>query len=518
ILFLGLCYRVSALFISIKERVGIYSHVLFQSISMENTEDVEVGAKGFTAKAEKHRNPWVLLTNLNNKQRLTFASAFLGWTLDAFDYFTVSLTATSIAAEFNVPVSQVTTAITFTLMLRPVGALIFGALADRFGRKWPLMADILLYSVIELASGFAPSLWSFIILRGVFGIAMGGEWGLGSSLAMESLPPEARGLFSGILQQGYSTGYLLAVLFNYGIITGAHASWRVVFYASCFPALLIIFIRLFVPESDTFEKTKAARKRSGRTYWDDVKSVLKNHWMRLIYAVILMAFFNFMSHGSQDLYPSFLSKQKNYDATDVAVTAVIYNIGAITGGTIIGYLSEYWGRRRCIIASSFLGGCFIALWAFGPTESSLQFGAFMLQFFVQGAWGVIPAHLNELSPPEFRGTFPGLSYQLGNLISSASAQIEATLGETFPVTYSNGTVVHDSTGAPVPNYALIQAIFMGIVFFFVIVLTAIGKEAKGKDFNGHLSSDENDQPEDNGTIEIQKIEINDKNNGKEMSQ
>lgn len=214
-----------------------------------------------------------------------------------------------------------------------------------------------------------------------------------------------------------------------------------------------------------------------------------------------------MSHGSQDLYPAFLQKQKQYNATDVAVTAVIYNIGAIIGGTTIGYFSEYWGRRRCIIVSAFLGGCFIALWAFGPTEASLQFGAFMLQFFVQGAWGVIPAHLNELSPPEFRGTFPGLSYQLGNLISSASAQIEATLGEKFPVTNSNGTVVHDSTGAAVPNYALIQAIFMGIVFFFVIVLTAIGREDKGKDFNAHLvSGGEIDQPEGKDEIEIQKIE------------
>ncbi|RUO95482.1 major facilitator superfamily domain-containing protein, partial [Jimgerdemannia flammicorona] len=423
-------------------------------------QEEKIENAGFTRKVEKHKSPWELLTSLNKAQQITFASAFLGWALDAFDYFTVSLTASSIANDFGVEVSAVTTAITFTLMLRPVGALIFGAVADRYGRKWPLMADILLYSLVELASGFSPNLITFVILRGVFGIAMGGEWGLGSSLAMESLPADARGLFSGILQQGYATGYLLATVFNYAIITGAGASWRVVFYSSTFPALLIIIIRIFVPESDAFEKAKAQREREGRSYWDDVKNVCKSHFGRIIYAILLMAFFNFMSHGSQDLYPAFLQKQKHYSAADVTITSVIYNCGAIIGGTMVGYFSEYWGRRRVIIVCAFCGGAFIALWAFGPNMASLQFGAFMLQFFVQGAWGVIPAHLNELSPPEFRGTFPGLSYQLGNLISSASAQIEALLGEKFPVLNETGQPLLDTNGAQTPNYALTQAIFM----------------------------------------------------------
>ncbi|RUP42683.1 major facilitator superfamily domain-containing protein [Jimgerdemannia flammicorona] len=447
-------------------------------------------ADQFPIRAKKYKSPWQLIKELDKNQRLTFAAAFLGWSLDAFDYFIVSMTAASIAKDFGVEVSDVTSAITFTLMLRPVGALIFGALADRFGRKWPLMVDILLYSAIELASGFAPNLTTFVVLRAFFGVAMGGEWGLGSSLAMESLPAEARGLFSGILQQGYATGYLLAALFNYAIVTGIGASWRVVFYVASFPAVLIIFIRAFVPESDTFERTKAFREREGRTYWDEVKKVFKNYYGRIIYAIILMAFFNFMSHGSQDLYPAFLQKQMHYSSADVTITAVIYNIGAILGGTIVGYYSEHWGRRRAIVVCAILGGCFIALWAFGPNMDSLRLGAFVLQFFVQGAWGVIPAHLNELSPPEFRGTFPGLCYQIGNLISSASAQIEAVLGEKFPVVDSNQNLVFDSKEKPIPNYALTQAIFMAIAFFGVIVMTLMGKEHKGKDFTDHLESAE----------------------------
>ncbi|OAD03182.1 hypothetical protein MUCCIDRAFT_156069, partial [Mucor lusitanicus CBS 277.49] len=207
------------------------------------------------SKPEKRQNAWHLLTNLTNTQRITFAAAFFGWTLDAFDFFSVSLSATRIGKDFGVQPSDVTSAITTTLMLRPIGALIFGALADKYGRRWPLMIDIVLFSVINMASGFAPNLQTFIGLRAVFGIAMGGEWGLGASLALEALPVEARGLFSGIYQEGYACGFLLATLVNYAVVeTGS--SWRILFWVGAGFAILAVIIRIWVPESETFEEQK----------------------------------------------------------------------------------------------------------------------------------------------------------------------------------------------------------------------------------------------------------------------
>ncbi|KAL1923834.1 uncharacterized protein VTP21DRAFT_8814 [Calcarisporiella thermophila] len=426
---------------------------------------------------EKPENPFRLIAKLNRQQHLTFLAAFLGWTLDAFDFFTVSLTISYIAKEFNNrPISEVTGAITTTLMLRPIGALIFGALADRFGRRGPLMLDIILYSAFELASGFAPNWETFIVLRGLFGVAMGGEWALGASLSMEVLPAECRGLYSGILQQGYAFGYLLATVIARAVNIEANG-WRPLFYIGAAPALLTILIRFFVPESDTWRKTEQQRRMKKISYLTQVKTVFQKHWLRVIYGIVLMTLFNFMSHGSQDLYPSFLRSQVGLDENQLTVTMVLANLGAIVGGTLLGYYSQYFGRRRAIIICAFLGGCFIPLWVL-PRENIglLQFGAFMLQFFVQGAWGVVPVHLNELSPAEFRGTYTGLSYQIGNLISASAAQIEATLGEKFPTPQGKA------------DYGLTQAILMAIIFFLMIVITAIGFEHRARDLEDHLDS------------------------------
>ncbi|CAO3639275.1 unnamed protein product [Cunninghamella echinulata] len=341
-------------------------------------------------------NMWHLLTNLNNQQRITFTAAFLGWMLDAFDFFCVTLTTTHIAKEFNVPISDVTSAITTTLMLRPIGALIFGALADKYGRRWPLMIDIVLFSLINMASGFAPNLQTFIGLRAVFGICMGGEWGLGASLALETLPIEARGLFSGIFQQGYACGYLLATLVNYAIQSQG-GSWRILFWVGAVFALLAIVIRFWVPESKSFEETQKARKLLNRSIWKEGYLAVKKHWLRLIYMVIFAAFFNFFSHGSQDLYPTFLTIQLGYSEQEKTVTSVIYNIGAIIGGTLFGYLSNYLGRRFVVCICAIGAGAFIPLWAFGPSISSLQFGSFMMQFFVQGGWGCVPVKSEKIN-------------------------------------------------------------------------------------------------------------------------
>ncbi|KAI8142983.1 major facilitator superfamily domain-containing protein [Fennellomyces sp. T-0311] len=419
---------------------------------------------------EKPPSFWYLVTHLTNTQRLTFTAAFLGWTVDAYDYFCVSLSVPSIAAEFGVVPSEVTAAITTTLVRKSL-------LGDKYGRRWPLMIDIVLFSLINMASGFAPNLQTFIGLRAVFGIAMGGEWGLGASLALETLPIEARGLFSGIYQQGYACGYLLAALVNFAV-SDTKSSWRIMFWTGAVFALLAVAIRFFVPESPTFAKTKEARDSLGHSY--------------TIYMIILMSFFNFYSHGSQDLYPTFLKVQLGYTPAEQSVTTVLHNIGAIIGGTIVGLYSNYLGRRICIVFSACMVGCFIPLWIYGPNIHSLRFGAFVLQFFIQGAWGIVPAHLNELAPSGFRGLMPGLSYQLGNLVSAASSQIQATIGEQYPLRNPDGSLQLRG-GKSIPDYGLVQAIFMGCVVACLIITALCGKEERNKDFSQNFYEDEHGQ-------------------------
>ncbi|KAI9322618.1 major facilitator superfamily domain-containing protein [Dichotomocladium elegans] len=448
----------------------------------------EVFSTVYVRPTERPPNMFKLLFCLNRRQQLTFAAAFLGWMFDAYDFFCVSLGATYIAKDFGVEVSAVTSAITTTLMLRSIGALIFGVAADRWGRRWPLMIDVLLFSIINMASGFAKDLPTFIGLRAVFGIAMGGEWGLGASLALESIPIEARGLFSGIYQEGYAAGYLLATLVNYAV-QSTGSSWRIMFWASAVFALLIVVLRFWIPESETFEKTKEARKIMSRSFMNEIWSMIKLHYLRVIYMILLMAFFNFFSHGSQDLYPTFLLKQLNYSSTQQTVTSVIYNVGAIIGGIIIGFYSSWIGRKLSIMVCCVFVGAFIPLWIYGPNIHAVQFGSFVLQFFVQGAWGVVPAHLNELSPPAFRGLMPGLAYQLGNLISAASSQIEATIGESYPLKNPDGSLLLRD-GKPVADYGLTQAIFMGVVAGCLLICITLGKEERNKDFMANVAEDE----------------------------
>lgn len=300
------------------------------------------------------------------------------------------------------------------------------------------MGDVLLFAVVNLASGFAPNLSTFIGLRSIFGIAMGGEWGLGASLALESLPIEARGLFSGIYQQGYASGYLLATLANYAV-TETDSTWRILFWTGSVLAIIALIMRIWIPESETFLRQKNARKVLGRSVWKELKTAFRLHWLRMVYMVILMAFMNFFSHGSQDLYPTFLLSQMNFTTTQQTVTGVIMNVGAILGGTMFGYFSNFLGRRFVLALCAVCAGAFIPLWIYAPSIPTLQLGAFIFQFFVQGAWGkiiiiiilfvltffffqkkkigVIPAHINELAPDAFRGLMPGLAYQLGNLVS-----------------------------------------------------------------------------------------------------
>jgi len=405
-----------------------------------------------------------LFKSLSRQQRNTFVACFLGWSLDALDFFLLTFVLTPVGRDFGRTIPQVTFAITLTLMMRPVGAFIFGLLGDKFGRRIPLIADIIFYSLMELLTAFAPNFTIFLVLRALFGIGMGGEWGLGASLAMESLPTKARGLFSGILQQGYAFGYLLAALVYW--IVFPHFGWRGLFVAGALPAFLVIYIRARVPESPVWERHRSQKQARPM----DIKILIKQHGSLFIYAALLMTAFNYMSHGTQDLYATFLERQRGFGVSQKSMITIVYAVGAICGGTIIGFLSQQWGRRRSIILSAVCGIFLIPAWIFAPWTALLIAGGFLMQFMVQGAWGVVPVHLNELSPPEWRGTFPGLAYQLGNFAAAYAAQQQAWLAERF----------RDAKGNP--NYAMTMAIVQLVVFVAVIFLTAIGREERGKEF------------------------------------
>jgi len=355
-------------------------------------------------------------------QRNTFIACFLGWSLDAFDFFILTFCVSAIATQFQAKVSAVAEAIFITLALRPVGALLFGMMADRWGRRPTLMVDIIAYSVFELSSAFAPSLKIFLITRALFGIAMGGEWGVGAALAFETLPAEGRGFFSGVLQEGYAVGYLMAALV-YGTLFH-FVGWRGMFVIGALPAFLVIYIRTKVAESPSWEQGRISRKADDRLG----KSVLK-YLGTFAFLVVLMFAFTSLSHGSQDLYPTFLTKDHKFMPQTVGFIAIIANVGALFGGVLFGTWSEKFGRRKTIVTAALLTIPVIPLWAYSHTVPMLALGGFLMQFMVQGAWGVVPAHLNELSPPAVRGTFPGLAYQLGNLLSSRNSVLQAKLAE-----------------------------------------------------------------------------------------
>jgi MFS transporter, SHS family, lactate transporter len=393
-------------------------------------------------------------------QRNAFFAAFLGWALDAFDFFIVIFCVSAIATEFNAKISAVTQAVFLTLAMRPVGALLFGIMAERFGRRVTLMIDIIAFSVFEVASAFAPSLKAFLILRALFGIAMGGEWGVGSALAFETLPSESRGFFSGILQEGYTTGYLLAAL-AYGTLF-TFIGWRGMFLLGALPALLVLFIRSKVGESPAWLKDRATKAQRART-----GPGILTYAGTFFFLALLMASFNSFSHGTEDLYPTFLQKNLGFSPHTVGLIGVIAAIGGLIGGTLFGALSERWGRRRTIVIASLLTIPIIPLWAYSHSVAMLAVGSFLMRFMVQGAWGVIPAHLNELSPPAVRGTFPGLAYQLGNLISSNNIVLQAKLVEgPFKGSY--------------PPMFLWTVVIVASV---VASMTASGEEKKGTDLS-----------------------------------
>ncbi|KAM0326671.1 hypothetical protein ACHAQA_006541 [Verticillium albo-atrum] len=435
-------------------------------------------------------NPWRLIRMLDRRQWAFFGVAFAAWTWDAFDFFTVSLTVTQLADEFNKSKTDITWGITLVLMFRSVGSIAFGIAADRYGRKWPFVVNNLLFVVLELGTGFCQTYQQFLACRALFGIAMGGLYGNAAATALEDIPEEARGLMSGILQQGYAFGYLLAAAFARALVDTTPHGWRPLYWFGACPPVLFIIWRLTLPETQTFLAHKRLREHAAHqhdgedgtphksvtsTFLQEGKVALRRHWAVLSYLVLLMAGFNFMSHGSQDLYPTMLKNQYGFSPDQVTVTQVVANLGAMLGGTTVGYCSQIVGRRFSIIICCILGGALLYPYTF-IDNPRIMAAAFFTQFAVQGAWGVIPIHLMELSPGAFRTFVVGTAYQLGNLVSSASSTIESRLGENFPLPETE-------EGETRYDYGRVICIFMGCVFAYVIVLTFLGPEHLRRSFD-----------------------------------
>jgi SHS family lactate transporter-like MFS transporter len=404
--------------------------------------------------------------DLTKAQKRTVLAAYLGWTLDAFDFFLLTFVIKDIAKEFGVGVPEVAYALFLTLAMRFIGAFVFGRIGDKWGRKPALMLDIVCYSVIGAAAAFSPNLTIFLVLRALFGIAMGGEWGLGSSLAMESIPPGARGLVSGVLQCGYPSGFLLASV-AYGLLYG-HTfgdftfGWRSLFLLSVLPAFITLFIRAAVPESPAFERARNVERRAG--LWETIQA----NWGLVLYSVVLMMAFNLFSHGTQDLYPTFLQKQLNLAPATVSWITIVANLGAIAGGLSFGFISEKIGRVNAITVAAAIALPALPLWAFSTTPVMLAAGAFVMQIAVQGAWGVVPAHLNELSPGAVRATLPAFVYQAGNFLASYNGPFQAKLAE------ANGG-----------NYAYALALVAGVVAVALVAIIRFSPEKRGETLHAH---------------------------------
>jgi SHS family lactate transporter-like MFS transporter len=393
---------------------------------------------------------------LTNAQRThAVLAGYLGWTMDAFDFFVVVFMIGTLADNFHVSKARLVFTMTMTLAMRPVGAFLFGLLADRFGRRVPLMANVIYFSLIEVLCGFAPNYTMFLLLRALYGIGMGGEWGIGASLAMESIPQRWRGIISGLLQSGYSAGYLLAaVAFRFVFPS---LGWRWMFWLGGIPAVLALYIRWHVPESEAW-------REHASNSMAQIMRVFASYWKSFAYLCVMMTLFMFLSHGTQDLYPDFLKTEHHLSASWVSYIAIIYNVGAIVGAIIFGLLSQRLGRRKGILLALLVSIVTIPAWAFGHGLAMVAVAAFVMQMGVQGAWGVVPVHLNELAPDAARGLVPGFAYQLGILFASPTNNIEFALRDHYGYRWA------------LAGFEIATILGLAIVVWF-------GREAHGKQFS-----------------------------------
>ena len=392
-------------------------------------------------------------------QRNAVLAGFLGWTLDAFDFFVLTFVIDDVARSFGKTRPDIALALTLALATRPIGAIIFGIMADRWGRRLPLMINVVMYATLSVLSGLAPSYGIFLLWRMLFGVAMGGEWGIGASLALESVSPKWRGLFSGLLQEGYAIGNILAALtfrlvYPYFAAAWGPNGWRAMFFIGGLPALLSIFIRAKVKEPEAWHEH--------RTDWKTYRTSIFQYWPRFLYLVLFMTMLSFMSHGTQDMYPTLL-RSIGFTPRRIADMTVLSGIGAVLGGLFFGHYSDRGGRRRAMMIATICCLFVVPFWVNAHNMPSIVVGVFLMQFFVQGAWGVVPAHINELSPGQYRGFFPGFAYQLGILCAASIPYVESVLGERFTYTQAMGGM-------------------MTVVFTLAVIVMYFGPEARGISF------------------------------------
>ncbi|KAI0810087.1 carboxylic acid transport protein [Xylaria sp. FL0064] len=422
------------------------------------------------------QNPVSLMAQLTARDWVFFFVGWFAWTADAFDFHALSIQTVKLSKYYNTSKTAITTAITLTLLLRSVGAAIFGLLGDRYGRKWPMVANLIVLGALQIGTIYAATFQEFLAVRSLFGLFMGGVYGNAVAMALENCPTEARGFMSGILQQGYSFGYVLAAITNLGV-GGEVESWKTVFWVGAALSFAAGLLRCCFPESKQFIEAKAQGKKiTAGDFWAETKDMLANEWRMSLYCIILMTWFNYYSHTSQDSYTTFCLTEKELPNDGATRASILMKTGAVVGGTILGWLSQWLGRRRTIIGAAFLSGVLIPAWILPEGERALSVTSFFMQFFVQGAWGVIPVHLSELSPQAYRSTFPGITYQLGNAISSPSAQIVNALSES--------NFIRNGAGNIVEAYGPVMAIATAIIVVGIIVTTAVGPERRGRSFEG----------------------------------
>ncbi|EEP77144.1 hypothetical protein UREG_01993 [Uncinocarpus reesii 1704] len=424
---------------------------------------------------EPLQNPISMAAQLSARDWLYFLVGLFAWLADAFDFHALSIQTVKLSKYYHQSKTSISTAITLTLLLRSVGAAVFGMAGDRWGRKWPMVFNMLVLGLLQIATIYSATFSQFLAVRSLFGLFMGGVYGNAIAMALENCPVQARGLMSGILQQGYSMGYIFAACANLGV-GGRVESWKIVFWIGAGLSFLAGVIRVFLPESKQFLEARKAGKKglTASAFWADTRQMLKDEWRIVVYCIILMTWFNYYSHTSQDSYTTFMLTQKALNNSAASRASILMKTGACVGGTIIGYVSQWFGRRRSIVVAALMSGVLIPAWILPHGERSLSVTGFFLQFFVQGAWGIIPIHLNELSPPAFRSSFPGITYQLGNMISSPSAQIVNAIAESISIKGDNGR--------PAPAYGPTMAVATAIIALGIAVTTAFGPEKRGRKF------------------------------------
>ncbi|AAS53704.1 AFR333Wp [Eremothecium gossypii ATCC 10895] len=394
-------------------------------------------------------NPSNVLKNVKLKTWLFIASAFLALTVEATDFYLVSLNVVSIAQDLNVREDTVTWGITVALMTRTIGAIVYGYIGDRFGQRTSFLINVGMISVLQLVTGFATSFPYFLACRAYFGIELGGCYGTAATQCLDDLPPSAHSWVTGGFQQAYALGFLLATVLTRVLADTTAPGWRSCFWFLSGVSFVSVVFRAFLGQTEAFKERQRIkeerRKRNEKvSTLSQILQSLKKEWYIVLYMIFLMTAYNFFAHTSQDLFPTMLLRQLGYTPNQSTVTNIMTNVGALLGGLLLSRFSSVSSRRFIILVCIFSAVILVYPWGFVQGPGMTAYG-FLLQFFVQGSWGLVPFHLHTLAPDsQTKVFFVGVSYQIGNLISSPSSTMESSIARRFPIGVdANGKTIYD---------------------------------------------------------------------------